>query len=247
MYNVYKNVISMLLLFVLFSSFVMSQEQRIEDAIQKIMQTSSKDISEDINRNIDENFGQLDERLVSKTKTNFNRAVIAVIGGLSIVMFGYAWINNRITKRYDLTFYEKMIDSKLDKIKTYPYVVQPQSSYISVTRQQFGERYASPQKYFEKVIDSPIIQSLQRQVSGLQKKLEEKELDDSKSIFYKSIFTGGKDNIKVPLKKKVKALIISVLVVIFLLVMLYVYLRYRTNVLSNVDAFGFFKNIIGGV
>ena len=65
------------------------------------MQTSKADIVEDVNRNMDENIRILDERIISNNKTQFRKAIFALTGSLAVVIFGYAYVTNRISKRYE--------------------------------------------------------------------------------------------------------------------------------------------------
>jgi len=91
------------------------------DTIQKIMQAVKKDISEDVARQMDENFKTLDNRIMENNKVQFRKAIFALLGGLAVVVFLYAYITDRINKRYELPYYEKMIESKVEKLLTNPF------------------------------------------------------------------------------------------------------------------------------
>jgi hypothetical protein len=152
------------------------------------MVTSQKDIIEEVNRNVDENFGQLDQRIMDNNKLLFRKAIFALIGGLSVVIFGYAYIHNRISKNYDINFYEKMIDNKISKLQGLPYVIGTAPTfYTSVTKSQFDERYTSPEKYFDRFTMVDQIESMKKEIERLNSIVNDKGVKTEKSTFYNSV------------------------------------------------------------
>jgi len=154
----YKRTISIMYIIVLlgiFLQFVYAEpppgDQPLSDVINKVMQNTAKDVTEEVNRNMNENFVQLDNRIMDKLVVIFRKAIFALLGGLTVVIFGYAYVVNRISRNYDMNFYEKMIDSKINNMKNLPYITHTSDSfYSSVTKHQFDDRYISPQKYFDR-------------------------------------------------------------------------------------------------
>src|SRR3990172_9023035 len=146
-----RNIIYFIVLFaVLFLPVSLAQNdvetQRMTDMIQKIMQTSSKDIAEDINRNMDENFKVLDQRVNGNMSNMLRKMIIALAGVMIIVAFTFVYVINRVQKKYDLVFYEKMIDSKVDKLQSRSLIISDgEEFYSSVVKSNFDRRYLSPQ------------------------------------------------------------------------------------------------------
>lgn len=210
--RIIKNIICVVILLNLFLPICYAQSEGIIDAIHKIMQSSKKDIAEDVNRNIDENFGQLDQRIMDNNKSLFRRSVFALIGGLTVVIFVYAYVQNKISRRYDIHFYEKMMDSKIEKLKVLPRAIESKSYYTSVTNPQFDSRYISNDKYFESFTDNEEFNNLRKEIEHLKKQLEEK-----KEVEVKEEPKKGKFN----LSKKTKVVISIIIIVIGLLLLLY--------------------------
>lgn len=236
-------VIYIVILINLFLPFVLSQEQadtqRIADVIAKVMQTSTKDIVEDINRNNDENFMQLDQRIMDNNNVQFRKAIFALTGSLGVIIFGYAYINNRVSRRYDITFFEKMIDSKLDKLSRLNYVMSsPSSYYTSVVNPQFEKRYTSPEGYFDGMSEQEQIKILKSQINDMKKKLSNSKSSAVKNHFYSSVSKNIPRSNKPMFKDKKKLKLISrillFLIIVVVIVMLYVIFRHTGSVSSYI-------------
>lgn len=188
----YNKIISLIYIIVLMNllilPFVFAQDDRAVDLIEKIMQTAKKDIAEDINRNMDDNFQQLDERLIEKNKALFRKAIFSLAGALSVVMFGFAYVHNRVSRKYDINFYEKMIESKISSSQGYLNISS--KMYESVTKPSFQDRYETPEQYFERVSDSETVKKLKEKVGFLKQKLGEKK---AKEPLYETIKTEKKE------------------------------------------------------
>jgi len=226
--KIIKYLIYVVVLLSLFLPFVFSQapqEQSMSEVINKVMQSSKKDIVEDVNKNMDEDIAQLDSRLVSKMEVLFRKAIFALTGSLAVVIFGYAFVTNRLNKRYDINFYEKMMDSKIEKLNRLPYIVTGSTSfYTSVTRSQFDERYTSPEKYFERFTESDQIKELKKQVEELQKQLGVKKGEET-----------GKEQLKDRKIQKFKRyrMVLIVIGVIVLLLITYLVITHYFEVMKN--------------
>jgi hypothetical protein len=187
---------------------------------------------------MNENFAQLDSRIMDNQIRVFRKAIFALIGGLTVVIFGYAYVVNRITKNYDMNFYEKMIDSKIDKLKNLPYIIQTSDSfYSSVTKQQFDDKYISPEKYFDRFTKS-----------DEQRATSKERRDSVSSGFYGSVYGNDIDVSKsfsdAVQKKKFKfSKILYIIIMIVVIITVYILLRKYMNFyfLST-----FFKKVGGG-
>jgi ABC-type multidrug transport system fused ATPase/permease subunit len=172
--------------------------------MDKMMRQTKKDIVVEVNANMDENMKILDGRIYENEKAMFRRAVIALLGGLGLVMFGYAYVHNKIAKRYDINFYEKMMDAKIDRVRNLPYAVSSNQFYNSVTQSQFDKRHMSPEEYFTKMSESDEMRTLKSELDAMQKLLIEKGIKkDESSSLYSSITNPSK---AVPVEKKKKGL-----------------------------------------
>lgn len=169
MYKYVKLSLFMLML-VLFSYSVFSQEesspktaplpgsivqpQQIADVVHKVMSEQKKDTIEDINKHMDENFAQLDARIMSNNKILFRKAIFAILGGMTVVLIGYAYLVNRVSKKYDLNFYEKLIENKINSLNIkLPGHLYLESVYkpVTYTDERMSERFDSPKHYFDEI------------------------------------------------------------------------------------------------
>jgi len=162
--------------------------QDLADMIHRALQTTTKDIAEDVNRNMDENFGQLDQRIMENQKGIFRKAIFSLLGGMTVVIFGYAFVVNRVTRRYDFNFYEKMIDSKLSKLQqlgTSRIIASDDTFFRPMTKMQFDTRYISPEGYFERHfdVDKETIEEQNKKITAMQKVIDEYKKIENKGLF----------------------------------------------------------------
>lgn len=235
----YKRV-SLVILFLIIYCIPVSadfaEDQRTIDTINKIMQTMGKDVAEDVNRNVDENFGTLDQRLVSAQQRLFRKAVFALLGVFTIVLFGYAYVMSRITRQYDLNFYEKMMDNKIDKLRnmsTSHIVSGTESFYMPITHSQFDKKYLAPEKYFDDYFnkDKEMIVNQQKQIKKMQKMIEDlqsgkKKTKKGKDVeFYGSIYE--EKRLKMKKVKRIFGFIIGFVIFVAIIVLLYIFLKQK--------------------
>jgi len=241
----YKGITISLIILILVLPFVYSQEENVDrtiDMIDKIMKTARKDISDEINKNMDDNFKQFDDRMSINNSNLFRKAIISISGILAIVIFGYAYLNNRIMKRYDINFYERMIESKIGSSQIQRAVKQD-SLYTSVTKSQFNERYETPDEYFEKVSDGKQVKELKNYIEFLEKKIKKDDkVDKSQKITGKKVsffdrFRKKEKTGMLSLDKKVKSknklLIILIIALIIILVMLFIFRQPISGFIDN--------------
>jgi hypothetical protein len=191
----YKRAVSIFALLVLLLSLCAYAEtvddQRTADVINKIMQTAKKDIAEDVNRNVDANFQELDNRMMAKQQDLFRKAIFALMGAFTVVLFGYAFVISRVTRHYDFNFYEKMMDSKVDKLRSFStrhIVATSESFYIPVTHSQFSKQYTSSEAYFDKHFSAQegVVAEKDAKIDELQKKVDSMSGTVKSDSFYAS-------------------------------------------------------------
>ena len=168
MYKRNIRVCLLVFVFVLISNFVVSAPeqpnpeeqplpsavsgQQVADLVHQVMQEQKKEIVKDINSHMDENFGQLDKRILDNNKLLFRKAIFAILGGMTVILIGYAYLVNRVTKQYDMSFYEKLIESKMKMLnKKLPGHLYINDLYNPVTydNERIKERFDTPERYFD--------------------------------------------------------------------------------------------------
>jgi hypothetical protein len=163
------------------------------DAINKMIQTANRDMAENINRNVDTNFVQLDSRMKDTQIAMFRKGIIALAGVMCVMLFGYAYINNRIQKKYELNFYEKMMDAKIEKISLTASMAVT-SLYTSVTKPQYEKKFDATTDYFKELAESQHVNDLDAEIKQLKQKLAKYDPKMRKELH---LYSSVKDDNKV--------------------------------------------------
>lgn len=204
--------------------------QGLLDAMNKMMKTSSKDVSEDVNRNMDENFLQLDNRMVNNMKSLFVKAIFALGGLCCLAMFGFAYFQNKVAKRYEINFYEKMMDSKLEKISMSSNIVSS-SLYVQVTKPQFEKKFSTNEDYFEGIAETQEISTLKDEVGSLRRELNKLKPKDDSNDLYSSVKNESSKKVNFPNInvnwKKILLYGLGILGFVIILILLYFYLKVK--------------------
>lgn len=220
--------------------------QQIADVLHTVVSEQTKNTVEDINKHIDENFGQLDKRLMDNNRTLITKLIFALLGGMTVVLVGYAYLVNRVSKQYDINFYEKMIESKVDALNSrLPSSLYMDTMYSPITfvDDRIVKRFDSPQDYFDGIshrskssseVDVELYDKVKRDLIAEMKSLSK---GSEKKIFNKI----GRTVAPLPkgLRKKrffqSKAFYITVMVLILLATAVYFYLKYfKKTVITGV-------------
>lgn len=192
--------------------------QQITDILHTVLQTNKKEIIDDLGKKIDDDFGQLDLRIMNNNKVLFRKAIFALLGGLSIIVFGYAYVANRIHRQYDINFYEKMIDSKIAKFNRVDTAFVDKGMYRSVSNSAgFSVKYKTPEDYYKdltyKQMSSDLYVNLKKDI---MQELEGKKSAQKKKFVVKESFF-----------KKHKKLMYILMIVFFVAVLaVYYYFRF---------------------
>jgi hypothetical protein len=251
-------IVYILIFATIFSLFVVAQEpppssptqSSMADVVNTVMQRAQKDMIEGINRNMDDNIKILDERIMSTNRSLTNKNIIALTGSMTILLFGYAFVTNRITKRYDMNFYEKMVDSKIEKLggMTGKIVEGSDSFYHPITHSQFSPKYISPEDYFDKHfnVDESEFGKLKSEVASMRRAIGEKD-DGNGEGFFGYVGISGKAHKAttpvVPEKKRWykpninKKILYAVIGVLLILVALYFVYRFlnASGIISSIN------------
>lgn len=141
-----------------------SQQQAVQTqlAVQQftvVVQKENKVLADNINSNMDNNFKTIDTRLNDMLKTFLRKLILGTLGGMAVLCVGYAWLVNKITRKYTTTYQKNLWKTKVTK------GVKQGNFQVEKTEQPKPEAKMtmnSPTQLYPESINNPFYQPLHR-------------------------------------------------------------------------------------
>lgn len=108
----------------------------IQQQVSIIVKRENEALKVEILANQDENFKTFDDRITAMLTNFLKKLIIGLLGGMTVVLVGYAWLMNYAMRKYTPTFQRNVLKSKLKKLEDSGKMVSEQQKRESDSGQQ---------------------------------------------------------------------------------------------------------------